>query len=434
MERVIPAFASTASGSALNQLGVSLRASGNAVAASAVYRRALERDHANPGLLSNLGNALKDLQRFNEAIEMHRQALKLSPKSSQFTTNLGVALREAGFLDEALVAFERALFLDPTNVGARFDRAQVLLMNGDYRRGLQEFEWRWRLPFVKPRKFRQPLWDGKELRNGAVLFWPEQGFGDTILCARFLPLIKKRVGKVILGCQPELARLFSTLDGVDEIVPYNTPLPAFDAHCPLMSVARFFVNDLKTVPLPARIDIPKIGYHELEQAIATAGQRFKIGIVWSGSTTFKSNHLRSTTLERFLELTAVPGIQLFSLQKGPRAIDLERTGGDRIVIDLAPLLTDFAETAAAIRDLDLVVMADSSVAHLSGSLGVPVWNLLHHVPYWLYLRNRDDSPWYPSMRLFRQKRPGDWDEVFSRVQAALRIRVKEHGAGRSFKI
>lgn len=424
--QIIPAFAPATNSSTLNRLGVSLRAAGNPATAVAAYRRALEREEPSPGLLSNFGNALTDLQRFDDALALHRRAVKLAPTSAQFMINFGVTLRDAGMIDEALSAFDRALFIEPDNVSARFNRAQLLLMCGDYRSGWAEFEWRWRLETVKPPSYRQPLWDGRDHPDGTILLWPEQGFGDTILCARFIPFLKRKFRRVLLGCQPALARLFSKLDGVDEVLPYGTKLPKFDVHCPLMSLARFLATDLQAIPQPADLFVPQEVSPSLQAAISSSGDRLRVGIVWSGSVTFKSNHLRSTSLERFLELTAVPGIQLFSLQKGPRAADLTGIGADRIVIDLAPMLNDFADTAAAISQLDLVVMSDSSVAHLCGSLGRPVWNLLHHVPYWLYLRNRTDSPWYPSMRLFRQNRPGDWDEVFKRVNAALMQHSRQH--------
>jgi hypothetical protein len=411
--------------SALNDMGVKLRAAGNTAAAVVVYRRALECGPETPGLLSNLGNALKDLQRFDESIALHRRATQLSPDSVRVAVNLAVALRESGRVDEALAEFSRALRLAPEDASARFDRAQLLLMCGDYRRGWPEFEWRWRLADVKAPKYRQPLWDGTPHKDATILLWPEQGFGDTILCARFIPLVKKRVGRVVLGCQPELVRLFSRLKGIDAVVPYGAPLPRFDMHCPLMSLPRFFLTDLRDIPPPARLSVPGQPPQGLQAAIARAGTRLKVGIVWSGSLTFKANHIRSTSLERFLELTAVPGIQLFSLQKGPRAADLTATGADRMVIDLAPYLNDFADTAAAVSRLDLVIMVDSAVAHLSASLGRPVWNLMRYVPYWLYLRDRCDTPWYPSMTLFRQSRPGDWDGVFGHVVSSLARSVRK---------
>jgi len=408
---------------AWNALGVALRASGKLNAATAAYARAIEIKSDRPHFFSNWGNAPKDLQRLDEAIAVHHRAVALAPRSSGGFANLGVALREAGRTDEALAAFETALALDPSNAHLQFDRAQLLLMHGDYEAGWPAFEARWHRPEMRGTRFAQPLWDGRILPDQTILLWPEQGFGDTILCARFVRLVKQRVGRVVLGCQPELVRLFSEMDGVDQIVPFGAALPPFDVHCPLMSLPRFFVPDLARVPAPARLRVPDAARRKLAPVLARGAGRLNVGIVWSGSVTFKTNHLRATTLERFLDFACVPGVQLFSLQKGPRSVELAAAGAGALVINLAPHLDDFADTAAAVAGLDLVIMTDSSVAHLAGSLGTPIWNLLPFAAYWLYLKDRADTPWYPSMRLFRQPRPGDWDSVFAEAVGVLQAFV-----------
>jgi len=413
---------------AWNALGIALRASGKPEAAIAAYARALQCQGAQPHILGNWGNALKDLQRLDEAIAVHKRAVALEPRASGGFANLGVALREAGRIDEALAAFDTALALDPANLRLQFDRAQLLLMRGDYEAGWPAFEARWHRPEMQGTRFTQPLWDGRTLPDKTILLWPEQGFGDTILCARFVRLVKRRVGRVMLGCQPELVRLFQGLDGVDAIVPYGAAVPPFDVHCPLMSLPRFFSPDLGQIPAPARLHVPHAARAKLAPVLAQAGGRLKVGIVWSGSVTFRSNHLRATSVERFLDFAAVPGVQLFSLQKGLRAAELAESGAGALVIDLAPYLHDFADTAAAIEGLDLVIMTDSSVAHLAGSLGTPIWNLLPFAAYWLYLKERADTPWYPSMRLFRQAQPGDWDGVFRQATVALEQRVRQRAA------
>lgn len=253
---------------------MALRGSGKIEAAVVAYGRALGLNSAQPGVLSNAGNALKSLQRFDDSIALHRRAVAADPESSLFASNLGVALREAG-------------------------------------------------------------------------------------------------------------RILQNVEGVDAITPYAGRLPDFDVHCPLMGLPRFFVRDLTDIPPPTRLYVPLESRPKLAPALRSAGNRLKVGIVWSGSVTFKSNHLRSTTMERFLRLAAIPGVQLFSLQKGPRANELAEACAETVVTELAPLLNDFADTAAAIAGLDLVIMTDSSVAHLTGSLGRPIWNLLPKVAYWL---------------------------------------------------
>lgn len=400
--------------------GVSLRSAGQPEAALAAYQRALEAGDGSLSVWTNIGNAYRDLRRFDESIAAHRQAIRLDPKSGQNFANLAIALRDSGNIRDALSAYNKAIALDPKNKAVRFDRAQVYLSMGDYGRGWPEFEYRWHSKEVRHPKIRQPRWRGQTLADKTLLLWPEQGFGDTILSARFIALARRRVGRLALACRPELVRLFEEMDGIDTIIPFGKAAPEFDVHCPLMGLPEFFASDLSQVPPPAKFKIPEAARRKLMPAFAPAGRRLKLGIVWSGSTTFKNNHLRATNIERFLEFATVPNVQLFSLQKGPRAVDLKNSGADSVVIDLAPYLSDFADTAAAIDMLDLVIMTDSSVAHLAGSIGKPIWNLLATSPYWLYLRDRSDTPWYPSMRLFRQKTPDDWTSVFRDVAEQLR--------------
>lgn len=403
-----------------NALGVALRINGKQAAAVPCYVRALELDPRGADAYSNMGNALKDLGRHAEAIAAHRAAIKLRPVAGSWC-NLGVALRESNRLEEAVAAYDEALRLEPNHGDAHFDRAQALLGLGDYERGWPAFDWRWKTAEAGAMPpFAQPLWDGGSLPDKTLLVWPEQGFGDSLLSARFLPLARQQVGKIALGCKPPLLRLFSRLPGVDRLLPIGAAVPAdYAAHSPIMGLPRHFMKSLDDLPPPARLHIPDEARTKVQPAIRSVKARLKVGIVWSGSVTFRANARRATDASRFLSLAQVPGVRLFSLQVGPRAPDLTSAGGLPLVSDLAPLLEDFADTAAAIEALDLVVMTDSAVAHLAGSLGKPVWNLLPHYAYWLYLRDRTDSPWYPSMRLYRQPRPGDWDSVFAQVRQAL---------------
>jgi Flp pilus assembly protein TadD len=404
-------------------LGLALRGQGKAAAAVVAYRRAQELSPAGVAPLTNLGNALKDLQRLDEAVATHSLATEADATSVTHWLNLGVALRERGDLHGALSAFENVQRLAPNDVNGHWDRAQILLMLGRFAEGWREFEWRWQLPETSAQAFAEPQWHGERRPEATVFLWPEQGFGDSILATRYLPWVKERVRQVIVGCRPELAPLLRGFPGVDRVVVVGEGIPHFDVHCPLMSLPGIFSPDSTQIPRPVASVVPAESQARLAPWLARGGRRFKVGIVWSGSVTFKGNYLRSTALEAFLPLGEVPGVQLFSLQKGPREVDLDAVGARGLVIDLAPALKSFADTAAALDGLDLVIMTDSSVAHLAASRGRPVWNLLAYVPYWLYLRDRIDSPWYPSMRLFRQPRPGDWGSVFQDVRVALSERV-----------
>jgi Tfp pilus assembly protein PilF len=408
-------------------LGVALRANGQPSSAIVAYRRALALTPEAGGVLSNLGNALKDVGRLDEAIAAHYRAVQADAKNATTWQNLGVALRERGDLKDALAAFQHVLNLAPEHVTAHTDRAQIRLMLGEFAEGWAEFEWRWKLKELAPPNYRQPRWTGADLPEATILLWPEQGFGDTLLGARYAPLVKERVGKVIIGCQPPLVRLFRTIPGVDEVLAVGQTLPEFDVQCPLLSLPGIFGTDLDSVPPPVPVSVSEEARAKFVPVMAPYSDQLKVGIVWSGSVTFKSNHLRAAALERFLPFAEIPGVQLFSLQKGPRAPDLDAVRARALIVDLAPHLDDFADTAAALEALDLVIMTDSSVAHLAGALGRPVWNLLAYVPYWLYLRERTDSPWNPSMRLFRQPKPGDWDSVFAETRTALAALAAQRG-------
>ena len=417
------------SNEAWNALGVALRASGHPAAATGCYQRALDIAPSDLSAIANLANALKDLQRYPEAVSLHRRVVARQPTSTAWT-NLGVALHDGGMLVDALAAFEQAIRIQPDNASAQFDRSQVLLRLGRFEEGWTAFEWRWRLPDRPPMpNYPTPRWDGAPLA-GTVLAWPEQGFGDAILSVRFLPALRARVRRVALGCKPELLRLFSGLAGVDELVAIGAAAPSHAAHVPFMSLPGMAMKSFADLPPPAKLHVPPEARARLAPLVATAGNRLKVGIIWSGSVTFKGNAQRATPLERFLPFAEVPGVQLFSLQKGPRAEELAQSGARNYIVDLGRHLDDFADTAAAVEQLDLVLMTDSSVAHLAGSLGRPVWNLLPFMPYWLYLDGRSDTPWYPSMRLFRQKAPGAWDGVFAEARHALEELSRRHAQQR----
>ncbi len=417
---------------AWGNLGIALRDRGAIAAAIACYRRALEITPSSTAL-GNLANALKDAGRFDEAIATHRACVAADPADARARHNYAIALKAAGRLEEALAELDIACRLAPDAAGPCWDRALVLLALGHFAAGWEAYESRWRLKGHAGRCRIAP-WDGRPYPGRTLLVYPEQGFGDAILTARFLPAARARGGRVILACKPDLRRLFSTLAGVDRLVAPDPAKPdapaAAEIAAPAMSLPGLLDTNLDTLPPPPRLHVPPDALARLRPLLAPWADRFRVGIVWSGSVTFKGNALRATTLAPFLRLAEVAGVQLFSLQKGPPAAELATSNAGSIVVDLTGHCADFADTAAAVSLLDLVIMTDSAVAHLAGSLGKPVWNLLNYVPYWLYLREREDTPWYPSMRLFRQRRHGDWDGVFDRVAEALTAAVAAKRQGR----
>ena len=409
----------------LNNLGVALRRLDRFSEAVPCYRRALEIDARNSQALSNLGNALKDLHRLDEAIATLKRADAVKPNDAGIIYNLGIALKDAGKLDEALVAYERALALRPSDPDIPWDIALAWLTKPNFAKGWPAYESRWGLKDNVPRDFTQPRWQGEDLKGRRIFLSTEQGFGDTLQFIRFVPNVKAKGGHVIVEGRAPLLRLLRSVKGVDEVVDREASPPAFDIYCPLLSLPMIFRTDLASLPAKVPYVTPPPALKErFRPLLAQAGNRLKVGLVWSGSVTFKNNRNRAATLEHFLTLLDVPGICLISLQKGPPIQELRACGCRSLILDADPLLQDFADTAALIQELDLVIMTDSSVAHLTGALGMPIWVLLCFAADWRWLRDRDDSPWYPSMRLFRQRTPGQWDDVFARVKTELRKLVE----------
>lgn len=416
-----------------SNLGAALRAQKKYHAALACHRRAIELEPEDGAYHGNCGNVLKDLGRVEEAVAEHQRAVELQPDSAGAHHNLGIALREAGWHARAVEAFETALKLDPSLEKVEWDRAVCLLHLGNFDAGWPAYEARWVLGELPNRRPELPYHAGQPLDGKTVVVTLEQGFGDSILAARFLPQLKAIGATVWLDVKPPLRRLFAKVAGVDRVTDPEESVSGADYQVPIMALPGMFGANLENLPPPVRLEVPEEARRKVaplvERGDSGPDGRFRVGIVWSGSLTFRNNHNRSAPLSRFLGLCEVPGVQLYSLQKGPQESDLRTTGADAVVIDIGGRVEDFAETAAAIELMDLIVMTDSSVAHLAGSLGKPVWNLLNYVPYWLYLEAREDSPWYPSMRLIRQSSFGDWDSVFATVKTDLARLAAEKRAG-----
>lgn len=384
------------------------------------YRDALALNPRGPGIWTNLGNALTQLKHVEAAVACHRRAIELTaaPDALLFH-NLGVSLAEAGQHGEAVAAFSRALDAKPDYHIARWDRARSYLYLGNFRQGWIDYEARRVTGHLPTRTLPGEPWRGEPYAGKRLVLLVEQGFGDTIWVARYLPRVKALGGELIVECQAELLPLIAAMGVVDRLVARGEALPLADLHRYLCSLPGLFTPDLAAIPAAPYLVAPRDRFARLQPLFEQAGTRLKVGIIWSGSVTFKKNHERAQPLLRFLQAFALPGVQLYSLQKGPPEAELGILPPGGPMIDLSPYLGDFADTAAAVAALDLVIMTDSAVAHLAGALGKPVWVLLGHVAHWLWLRERADSPWYPSLRLFRPLAAGDWDHVFDQASVAL---------------
>jgi len=371
-------------------------------------------------LLGNRGVALRHLGRYEESLECCRRQLELQAKDARVWSNMGCILTELGRLDEAEEAHAQACRLDPQNASAHFNLAFTLLMNGKFHEGLSEYEWRWNTAGLKSelRNFNQPIWDGSPLAGRKILVHAEQGAGDTIQFTRYLPLVEALGSRITFEVAPSLVRLMTFLPGQHGVIAAGSPPGDFAVHCPLLSLPLKFGTELNSIPPPVPFVIPE----EMSEPWArrlSAGKP-KVALVWAGSPTQRDDRTRSCPLRCLRPLMSLNSADFFSLQVGERAQDLKIERLSDRVRDLSPFLTDFAETAAALSCVDLVISVDTSVAHLAGALGRPVWLLTSLTPDWRWLRDRSDSPWYPSMRLFRQKTHGDWEAVIDEVLGALR--------------
>ncbi len=419
-----------ASASYRSDLGIMLHGAGRFKEAIAASRKALELRPDDPITLNSLGASLSSLDRVEEAMAAYRRALALKPNYHECWGNLGHAQQTLMRLDEAADSYRRALGIKYDYPQAQVAAGMLALLRGDFANGFTQFEWRWRLKTMTPRDFKQPAWQGEPLAGKTILLHAEQGAGDNIQCLRFVPQVAALGGRLLLELPPNLMRLATSMDGGGDIIPQGRTLPHFDVHCAFMSLPRVLATTLDT--LPAKIPYLRADAAALERwaaRLAGAGSGRKVGIAWAGNPAHAGDRRRSIAVERLAPLLEVPGTRFYSLQVGERAAGLARLPGDK-VIDLAPDLKSFADTAAALMHLDLLIAVDTSVVHLAGALGRPCWMMLPFSPDWRWLTEREDSPWYPTLRLFRQRALGDWDEVIARIRQALAERAAPQPASR----
>jgi tetratricopeptide (TPR) repeat protein len=389
------------------------------------YRAALARDGAAVGVWTNLGNALTQLNHLKSAIACHRRAIALSRgRDPLLHHNLGISLSEAGQHGEAVISFSNALKLSPAHHMARWDRGRSYLHLGNYAQGWPDYEIRRVTGQLQRRELPGEAWDGKPYPGKRLLVAIEQGFGDMLWVARYFSRVKALGGELIIECRPELLPLIANMGVADQLVLHGAALPPADLHCYLCSLPGLFTSDLASIPNLPYLSAPADHLEKFAKLIPKANGHLKVGIVWSGSVTFGKNHRRAQRLLSFFQACALPGVQLYSLQKGAPVSELTSLPRGGPIIDLNPYLGNFADTAAAVDHLDLVIMTDSAVAHLAGAMGKPVWVLLGHNAHWLWLLDRTDCVWYPSMRLFRPRAEGEWDHVFDSVSAELLSMLK----------
>jgi tetratricopeptide (TPR) repeat protein len=388
------------------------------------YRHALRLNPECYLSHDGMGAALRETGKIEEAIAAHRRSIRINPGNPAAHYNLGLTLGKKGSIAEAMTSYRQAIGIDPNYAEAHWNLALLLLVQGDFEQGWQEYEWRWRrknFPSLWPR-FSGPRWNGEDLSGKRLLVHTEQGYGDAVQFVRYAPLLAARGAKATLLCQQPLARLMKNAAGVDQVASaMMSPdeRPAFDMHCPMMSLPLLLGTRLESIP--AEVPYLKADPALVEKwgaKLAASNGRLKVGLVWAGSPTNKNDRYRSVTLEQLSPLASA-GAQFFSLQKGPAAAQSANPPYGMELIDLTEDLEDFADTAAMIANLDLVIAVDTAVAHLAGAMGKPAWVLLASEQDWRWLLKREDTPWYPTLRLFRQRMPGDWAEAIERVAGDL---------------
>jgi tetratricopeptide (TPR) repeat protein len=407
---------------ALNNRANTLHVLNRAVEALAGYDQALAIRPDYAEALYNRGVVLQELRRPAEALASLDRTLAVKPDHVDALNNRGIVLRDLQRHAEALASYDRALAIEPDNAETHVNRSCLQLLLGDLDRGWEEFEWRWRVRETAPwrRDFAEPLWLGEApLAGRTILLHAEQGFGDAVQFVRYATLVAASGAEVVLEVPPPLTALLARIEGVSRVIGRGEQLPAFDCHCPLLSLPLAFKTALATIP--GRV--PYLFASEdrsirWRQRLPPSGKR-RVGIAWAGNPMFKGDQTRSPGLARLCPLLSVAGVEFLSLQKDLRTGDRELLASHPLVTHLGDTVEDFGDTAALMAGVDLVITSDTSVAHLAGALGRPVWVLLQHVPDWRWLLGRDDSPWYPTARLFRQPAIGDWDSVIRQVMTRL---------------
>jgi tetratricopeptide (TPR) repeat protein len=406
---------------ALSNLGVALYELKDYEEAARSQRRAISAKPDFCEAHSNLGNALHALKRFDEAVAAYRRAIALNPDYADAWANLGTTLHHAGEFAEGAAALRRAIALAPGHANAHSGLGILLLMRGDFGEGWDEYEWRLRSSERKGPRFPERPWEGESLGGRHIYVQAEQGFGDTLQFARYVPLLAARAGKVTLRVHQQIVTLLrESLPGIDVLGDRGDPAP-YQCDAVLLSVPRLLKTRLETIPasvpyLRAPVDALK---RWVPRLAALPG--LKVGLVWAGNPEHVNDMRRSHSLATLAPVLDVPGVSFVSLQVGPRAADLKtREHKGRKILDVSDKLPDFAESAAVVSALDLVITVDTSVCHLAGGLGKPVWVLLPWVTDWRWLLEREDNPWYPTMRLYRQKRGEAWAPIIARIANDLR--------------
>lgn len=408
-----------------SNLGALFRKQKNYQMAAAAQMRALELTPDTPSLMNNAANAFYDAGHLDKSLYLRQKIIEKEPENPDSYANLGKCFRGLRRLKDAQDILSAGIDKFPDYPELHIQLAFTQLAMGNYPEGFKTFNWRWNGDELDLPVFPFPQWDREPLDGKTILVTPEQGFGDTVLMARFLPELKKLGPKIKMAVKPPLRRLFSNLENAVEFIESKNELEGCDYWTPMMDLPLYLNATIDTLPKPANLFVPNDASVRAKKIVAPYKDRFKLGVMWSGSVTYRANHKRSFSHQRFLDLCDIPDLQMFSLYKGPLLDAFYDDGTSAIIVDAAGNDSDFADSAALMQELDLIVSMDSAIVHIAGSLGLEVWNLLHSEPYWLYAPFDNHTPWYSSIRLISQKSSGDWDGTFTDLKADIFSRVRD---------
>jgi Flp pilus assembly protein TadD len=389
------------------------------------YRKALKLNPDFPIALNNLGNSLRYVNCVEEADECFQKAIDLKPDYLNAFKNRGTLHVWTGALERGLGYYEQALKLNPNEAELHRNLGVIYLLQGRFQEGWNEYRWRWRVGDLHRTNTTIPVWDGSDLTGRRILLTAEQGLGDTLNFVRFAQVLRNRGAQTLVHCQPSLLALLQNAPKLGPLYPNSLTIEQpMDVQCSLVDAADILKIDESNIPNngPYLFPSPQLTGYWARRLPRQSGRR-RIGIAWQGNPDHQADVFRSLPLKCFEPLSEIPGIELISLQSGVGTEQLAEWNGAKSVVSLGPEVDKtsgaFMDTAAIMVQLDLVITSDTSIAHLAGALGVPTWIALNYVPDWRWLLQRADSPWYPSVRLFRQDELGDWLGVFRKIRGAL---------------
>jgi len=411
----------------LNSKGVVLRELLRFDEAVESFKKAIVINKKEFYYLINLGNLLYKIRRFEEAIKIYDESIKINSNSYESYAGKALSLSELNYLDDAIKNYDKAVYCNPNYIDAYFNKAVALLKKGDYKEGWKLYEYRWQgVQNREVRKFKQPLWnfnDNKTVGYKIILIYQEQGLGDSIFMFRYLPFLNTLFEKIIIEVDSELKSLVQSIDKDFVVICKGAAIPNFDCQCPMMSLPMAFGTELSTIPsYKANFSLSKNYILKWNDKFKSIKDTFRVGLAWTGSSKHTNNINRSISLDKLEKIFNIQ-VEFHSLQIDYNESELKIFKKFPYIIHHQKNIHDFCDTAALIMNLDLIISVDTSVAHLSGALGKPTWILLPYSPDFRWMLNREDSPWYSSVRLFRQQKLDNWEDIINKVTDELKIYI-----------